>query len=368
MMNLDTQMMIGVGCFAVAGGWLSRIQRRRTASQDFLSRSDSEPRHLVTGCAPPSTPPVVLPASTLLIAASCYVKFCADAAGYHTLLAKLIWTIDRVLYVLFGLRMVVFHWGWMGEAAGWAERTPLLVKTFGPQDSFREALSALQHDWRDGAPFARIIGLLAHVQLIHRSLAARKAVMDYIVANPEVVKNPVRRPLILIGLPRTGTTILHRLLSLDPANRCLRNYECLDPLPPPQRETHQTDPRIAAAWGRWAMLHWLVPGYFKELWKFHYFHPGEVEEETLILPGSMLFTGPAPYGTGPSFEGFESRYENWYMTKGNKAHCYRYLRAFLQVLGHHYGPSEFLRSYAPPPLGFAVLIFVGCAVLLSGSA
>ena len=73
MMNLDTQMMIGVGCFAVAGGWLSRIQRRRTASQDFLSRSDSEPRHLVTGCAPLSTPPVVLPASTLLLAASCYV-------------------------------------------------------------------------------------------------------------------------------------------------------------------------------------------------------------------------------------------------------------------------------------------------------
>ena len=34
--------------------------------------------------------------------------------------------------------------------------------------------------------------------------------------------------------------------------------------------------------------------YAQELWKFHYFHPGEVEEETLILPGSLLATGPAP--------------------------------------------------------------------------
>ena len=42
--------------------------------------------------------------------------------------------------------------------------------------------------------------------------------------------------LLLIGLPRTGTTLLHRLLSLDPVVRTLRNWECISPV----RHTHSS--------------------------------------------------------------------------------------------------------------------------------
>lgn len=52
------------------------------------------------------------------------------------------------------------------------------------------------------------------------------------------------RPLIITGLPRTGSTLLFSLLSQDPKTRTLRNWEMFKPLPPPTKETIDTDPRI----------------------------------------------------------------------------------------------------------------------------
>lgn len=43
--------------------------------------------------------------------------------------------------------------------------------------------------------------------------------------------NPIRKPIFIIGLPRTGTTFLQRLLSLDPANTAPLTWELMDPVP-----------------------------------------------------------------------------------------------------------------------------------------
>jgi hypothetical protein len=48
-------------------------------------------------------------------------------------------------------------------------------------------------------------------------------------AGPACAARPVRAPVFVLGLPRTGTTFLHRLLSLDPASRCPQTYELFDP-------------------------------------------------------------------------------------------------------------------------------------------
>jgi hypothetical protein len=42
---------------------------------------------------------------------------------------------------------------------------------------------------------------------------------------------PIRDPIFVVGLPRTGTTYLHRLLSLDPHARAPKTYELFDPVP-----------------------------------------------------------------------------------------------------------------------------------------
>lgn len=65
--------------------------------------------------------------------------------------------------------------------------------------------------------------------------------------HPGIIEQKVRRPIIITGLPRTGTTFLHGLLALDPANRVPRTWETLYPSPPPEAEMYHVDQRIALA-------------------------------------------------------------------------------------------------------------------------
>jgi len=63
--------------------------------------------------------------------------------------------------------------------------------------------------------------------------------------NPAIASKKIVKPLFVIGLPRTGTTHTHHLLSLDPANRYTSFWELLRPSPPPEAVSYYNDPRIA---------------------------------------------------------------------------------------------------------------------------
>src|SRR5262249_60478757 len=65
--------------------------------------------------------------------------------------------------------------------------------------------------------------------------------------HPEIGDEQIRRPLVITGLPRTGSTFLHGLLAQDPANRTPRHWELRSPSPPPERATDATDPPIPRA-------------------------------------------------------------------------------------------------------------------------
>ena len=69
---------------------------------------------------------------------------------------------------------------------------------------------------------------------------------DVIARHPEITAAPIARPMFVVGLPRTGTSILHELLAQDPANRVPMTWEVMHPYPPPERATYTSDPRIAA--------------------------------------------------------------------------------------------------------------------------
>jgi len=64
-------------------------------------------------------------------------------------------------------------------------------------------------------------------------------------AYPEIAVQKIIAPLFVVGFPRSGTTILHALLSADPQARSPLAWELAAPSPPPRAETAQTDPRIA---------------------------------------------------------------------------------------------------------------------------
>ena len=75
----------------------------------------------------------------------------------------------------------------------------------------------------------------------------------------EIRDVPVDRPLFIAGLPRSGTTFLHRLMSEDPAGRTLLYWESVEPSPPPEPSTYRTDPRIARVRRQVALLNTLSP-------------------------------------------------------------------------------------------------------------
>lgn len=78
---------------------------------------------------------------------------------------------------------------------------------------------------------------------------------------PEIAAQRIERPLIVVGLPRAGTTFLHALLAQDPAARSALAWQVSQPSPPPRRETAPGDPRVAACEARLAA----VPIEFKRM-------------------------------------------------------------------------------------------------------
>ena len=77
-------------------------------------------------------------------------------------------------------------------------------------------------------------------------LANRLRVTDFVRDHPEIEDEVVEGPLVIIGLPRTGTTALSNLLAADPRIRSLRLWESSDPVPPPEAGDDD-DPRIDQA-------------------------------------------------------------------------------------------------------------------------
>ncbi|WP_284258940.1 sulfotransferase family protein [Acidocella aquatica] len=80
---------------------------------------------------------------------------------------------------------------------------------------------------------------------IQRILETRLHLVDDAKQHPEIEQQKIERPIAIIGLPRTGTTITYDLITLDPAVRAPREFEMLLPWPASDAATFATDPRIA---------------------------------------------------------------------------------------------------------------------------
>jgi len=102
-------------------------------------------------------------------------------------------------------------------------------------------------------------GRIAMRGLITSALATRLRLIDWAARHPEVRQERIERPWVVIGLPRTGTTLLSFLLGLDPESRPLLAWEAQSPVPPPDLATQAEDPRIAACAKQQAQLGELNP-------------------------------------------------------------------------------------------------------------
>ncbi|WP_134740274.1 sulfotransferase [Nocardioides sp. 503] len=95
-----------------------------------------------------------------------------------------------------------------------------------------------------------------------------------LAAHPEHRDVPIERPIFLMGLPRTGTTALHRYLHADPTAQGLEMWLTQYPQPRPPRDTWESDPIFTAMQQAFSAHHVESP----EFMGIHYMDATTVEE------------------------------------------------------------------------------------------
>ncbi len=76
--------------------------------------------------------------------------------------------------------------------------------------------------------------------------------------HPEIAREEIRSPVFILGLPRTGTTILHTLLMADPEHRAPLTWEVMEPSPLGDAQKQE---RVRRAARSLACLRWLAPAF-----------------------------------------------------------------------------------------------------------
>ena len=157
-------------------------------------------------------------------------------------------------------------------------------------------------------------------QRLAGSLAVKLQFIEDEKRNPEVLKQSIDRPLVVIGLPRTGTTIMYDLLALNPAFRCPREWEFYWPWPAPEAATWSRDPRIAQLAKIYDHMLEVAPE-LANIADFSTDHPSECNLAFCHQFASMNFT--AEWGV--------PEYEHW-LVKGPIAGRYPAHKRILQQL------------------------------------
>ncbi len=151
-------------------------------------------------------------------------------------------------------------------------------------------------------------------------LVSRARVEEAYRLHPEIAQEVIGAPLVICGLPRTGTTMLHRVLAEDPEFDSAKWYEVRFPAPFDGWRPGAVDARIAAAEAEVAQTLELAP----ELMAIHPFDALGPDEEIMLLEQSFMSRTAEAYCRIPEFAA-------WLEAQDQSA-AYRYLQRLLQFL------------------------------------
>ncbi|HTU64185.1 MAG TPA: sulfotransferase, partial [Polyangiales bacterium] len=112
-------------------------------------------------------------------------------------------------------------------------------------DSWREGLDILLHDHETANTLSERGASIMRGRYTD-ALAARMRVDDFLRRHPQLCSKPIERPVFILGMPRTGTTLVSYMLDADPANRSLLKWEAYNGVPPAAAGALRTDPRCLA--------------------------------------------------------------------------------------------------------------------------
>jgi hypothetical protein len=111
-------------------------------------------------------------------------------------------------------------------------------------DSYREPLEVFLASCKSEAELTTF-GRILITKMLSAALTNRIELHRWALDHPAIGNETIDSPWIIVGLPRTGTSLLSMLLGLDPMARPLRQWEAAHLIPPPTLEGAEEDPRIA---------------------------------------------------------------------------------------------------------------------------
>lgn len=192
------------------------------------------------------------------------------------------------------------------------------LKDYG-EDNFRAPYKLLMETLDSEARFSlmgRIIARAETLQLLENRLRLVQAFKD----DPSLADQPIRRPIFILGLPRTCTSIMHELMAQDPENRVPMSWEVKYPFPAPELASYHSDLRIAAVEKELSGVDRLMPE-FKKMHRMGAELPQECVAITSQDFRSVIFdTQYRAIG-----------YQNW-LDHADMKPAYAYHRRFLQHL------------------------------------
>jgi hypothetical protein len=153
---------------------------------------------------------------------------------------------------------------------------------FGGGDDYVEGLEVLLESYARDAGLTPLGNGNARM-FLRGALVARLLSEAQWRQHPEHADVAIERPIFVTGLPRTGTTALHRLLTADPGHQGLELWLTEVPQPRPPRETWEENPVFAGIQAGYSKHHQENPEYMG----LHYIAADQVEECWQLLRQSM---------------------------------------------------------------------------------
>jgi hypothetical protein len=211
-----------------------------------------------------------------------------------------------------------------------AARAQTALSDFGPDD-FLERLGI----WIQSIDEDENLGAVGRVGIFRdcvRYAVARLRIEDFVRRHPEVHEVRIERPIIVVGLPRSGTTHLLNTIAADRRLRSMPYWESLEPVAVPGEAPGKDgeDPRLVRCRQAYAAQDAVVP----LLKNMHDMAPEHVHEEIELM--------------GPDFSAYMiewvchvPRWRDYYYAHDQRPH-YAYLKRALQVLQLQRGPNRWI--------------------------
>ncbi len=192
------------------------------------------------------------------------------------------------------------------------------LEDFG-DESFRRPLGILVESFERDADL-NLVGRICVRSEILRKLCNRLRMVKDRKRHPEIADEKIRRPIFITGLPRSGSTFLHALMAQDPGCRAPLIWEVMNPSPPPETASYNSDQRIFETERQLKWLDILMP----EFNKFHLIDARYPQECIAITDHAfMSYVFESMYQV--------TSYRAWH-DQQDKTPAYEFHRRFLQHL------------------------------------